>query len=356
MNILNYFKRDPNAPKRPATPASVPPLKKAKITVTDEQPPPPSAKSKFFTLTAEPTESMSVDPDPFQIEETPTDAEEIKPEPLPPQELVTTTTEALAQRRSVLDDDFTQVAKPQKPGGKKPGPLPKDLKDVKPRGKMLKQQKNIKVSTKAEKKDNPGVRGPLTGKTFVVTGVLEGIERDEIQDILKSYGARVTGSVSRRTSFLIYGEKLEDGRRYTEGRKYQKAKELNVKIINQRQLDEILLRLRGGESLDPHADDEALAASFDAARASASAPPSQKAGDSTALTPLPRGQPIISDDGRLWTEKYAPKTLKDVIGNAQAVEKLVNWVKDWEIVVLKGIKKDIRPNSLREVLATARSR
>jgi len=335
--LLNYFKRDPNAP--PKRPAPDPPpglCKQGRKNTQASVFEPPRQKSKFFTHIPE---DVAEDPDVELIEKEETEESDVKKEPLVTQELVCTTSEALAMRRSVLEEDFSQQVSKNKPPPKKNSALPKDLKDIKPRGKQLKQRA---VRSKQDKKEDI-IRGPLTNKTFVITGVLEGIEREEIIDILKSYGGRVTGSVSKRTSFLIYGEKLEDGRRYTEGKKYQKAKELNVKIINQRQLDEILLRLRGGETMDSRADDDALAASFDAARSSALAPPTAVPGDPAIPLPIVRGQPIVSDDGRLWVEKYSPKTLKDVIGNAQAVEKLVNWVKDWEIVVLKGIKKDIRP-------------
>lgn len=334
--LLNYFKRDPNAP--PKRPAPDPPpglFKQGRKTTQASVFEPPKQKSRFFTHIPE---DIAEDPELELVEKEETEENEVKKEPLVTQELVCTTTEALAMRRSVLEEDFSQQVSKNKQPPRKSSALPKDLKDIKPRGKQLKQRA---VRSKQDKKEDI-IRGPLTTKTFVITGVLEGIEREEIIDILKSYGGRVTGSVSKRTSFLIYGEKLEDGRRYTEGKKYQKAKELNVKIINQRQLDEILLRLRGGETMDSRADDDALAASFDAARSSALAPPTVP-GDPAVPLPIVRGQPIVSDDGRLWVEKYSPKTLKDVIGNAQAVEKLVNWVKDWEIVVLKGIKKDIRP-------------
>lgn len=45
----------------------------------------------------------------------------------------------------------------------------------------------------------------LTGKTFVITGVQESLERADIEDLIKRHNGRVTGSVSGKTTFLIVG-------------------------------------------------------------------------------------------------------------------------------------------------------
>ena len=49
---------------------------------------------------------------------------------------------------------------------------------------------------------------------FVITGEFEAITRDRLTDILKENGAKVTGSVSKRTTYLIYGPTLIDGRSF----------------------------------------------------------------------------------------------------------------------------------------------
>ena len=46
----------------------------------------------------------------------------------------------------------------------------------------------------------------LDGLTFVITGVLESMEREQASDLIKKYGGRVTGSVSKKTSYLVIGE------------------------------------------------------------------------------------------------------------------------------------------------------
>lgn len=50
-----------------------------------------------------------------------------------------------------------------------------------------------------------GEENCLEGLTFVITGVLESIERDDAADLIQRYGGKVTGSVSKKTSYLVVG-------------------------------------------------------------------------------------------------------------------------------------------------------
>lgn len=65
----------------------------------------------------------------------------------------------------------------------------------------------------------------FTGKTVVVTGTLKNFSRNEIKEKLDNLGAKVSGSVSKKTDFVIAGEEA--------GSKYTKALELGVKIISE---------------------------------------------------------------------------------------------------------------------------
>ncbi|MBE1587246.1 NAD-dependent DNA ligase LigA [Nonomuraea angiospora] len=69
-------------------------------------------------------------------------------------------------------------------------------------------------------------KGPQTleGLTFVVTGTLEGYTRDSAADAITSRGGKVSGSVSKKTSFLVVGENA--------GSKYDKAVSLGVPILD----------------------------------------------------------------------------------------------------------------------------
>ncbi|MFE6224305.1 MULTISPECIES: NAD-dependent DNA ligase LigA [unclassified Streptomyces] len=66
---------------------------------------------------------------------------------------------------------------------------------------------------------------PLEGLTVVVTGTLEGFTRDGAKESLQSRGAKVTGSVSKKTSFVVVGE--------NPGSKYDKAMQLKVPVLDE---------------------------------------------------------------------------------------------------------------------------
>ena len=72
----------------------------------------------------------------------------------------------------------------------------------------------------------------LNQKTFVVTGTLESFSRDQIKELIENNGGKVSGSVSKKTSYVIIGD--------NPGSKADKAVELGVKIINEKQLMELL--------------------------------------------------------------------------------------------------------------------
>ena len=72
----------------------------------------------------------------------------------------------------------------------------------------------------------------LNQQTFVVTGTLENFSRDEIKELIENNGGKVSGSVSKKTSYVIIGD--------NPGSKADKAAELGIKIINEEQLMELL--------------------------------------------------------------------------------------------------------------------
>jgi DNA ligase (NAD+) len=77
------------------------------------------------------------------------------------------------------------------------------------------------------------VEGPLTGQTYVITGTLEALTRDEAAAALEAKGAKVINSVSGKTTGLIVGE--EPG-----NPKLTKAKKLEVPLLDEQALNELL--------------------------------------------------------------------------------------------------------------------
>src|SRR4051794_15020363 len=74
--------------------------------------------------------------------------------------------------------------------------------------------------------------GPLAGKTLVVTGTLGKYTREEIEALIAQYGGRAGSSISKKTDYLIAGEKA--------GSKLEKATTLGVPIISEAEFDQLI--------------------------------------------------------------------------------------------------------------------
>ena len=75
-------------------------------------------------------------------------------------------------------------------------------------------------------------KGLLTGFTFVITGTLPTLSRDEAKDLIESHGGKVSSSVSAKTSYLLTGENA--------GSKLTDATKLNVRIISEEDIKNML--------------------------------------------------------------------------------------------------------------------
>ena len=78
----------------------------------------------------------------------------------------------------------------------------------------------------------PAALLPLAGKTFVLTGTLPTLSRDEAKEMLEAAGAKVSGSVSKKTHYVVAGEEA--------GSKLDKARELGVPVIDEAQMHALL--------------------------------------------------------------------------------------------------------------------
>jgi DNA ligase (NAD+) len=76
--------------------------------------------------------------------------------------------------------------------------------------------------------------GPLAGKTVVITGTLESMGRKEAQDLVKQLGGHPAGSVSKKTDLVVAGD--------SPGSKLDKAKELGVKVVSEREFLKLIGR------------------------------------------------------------------------------------------------------------------
>jgi DNA ligase (NAD+) len=74
----------------------------------------------------------------------------------------------------------------------------------------------------------------LTGMQFVLTGTLKDFTRTQAKEIISKLGGRVTGSVSKKTDYVVAGE--------DPGSKYQKAQKLGVTIINEEEFKKLIAK------------------------------------------------------------------------------------------------------------------
>jgi DNA ligase (NAD+) len=82
--------------------------------------------------------------------------------------------------------------------------------------KEVKIVENTKIKTESKK---------LIGKTFVLTGTLKTMDRDEAKLKIRELGGEVSSSVSKETDFVVAGESA--------GSKYDKAVELGIKVLSE---------------------------------------------------------------------------------------------------------------------------
>ncbi|XP_021919425.1 replication factor C subunit 1 isoform X2 [Zootermopsis nevadensis] len=176
-----------------------------------------------------------------------------------------------------------------------------------------------------------GKPGCLSGLVFVVSGVLETIDREQVTALVKQCGGRVTSSVSRNTSYLVVGDEPGPA-------KIEKAIKLNTTQLTEDGLFD-LIRTKSGppdssemlrKKLKKHIDKD------DEIKRNEkwSIPSPAESGDSTF------------HQHSLWADKYKPLSTKQIIGqqgDRSNVKKLVSWLQGWHSNH-SGKKKLVRPS------------
>ncbi len=76
---------------------------------------------------------------------------------------------------------------------------------------------------------------PLAGKTFVLTGTLSTMTREDATATLERLGAKVSGSVSKKTSYVVHGEEA--------GSKLDKARTLGIELLDEDAFRALIMKL-----------------------------------------------------------------------------------------------------------------
>lgn len=97
------------------------------------------------------------------------------------------------------------------------------------------------------REENKRSGGPLAGKTFVFTGALIRFGRKEAQELVERHGGRASGSVSKKTDYVVAGNDA--------GSKLDKARELGVAVLSEEEFEQLLNQLEDGDGASGSAGD-----------------------------------------------------------------------------------------------------
>ncbi|CAF3436423.1 unnamed protein product [Rotaria sp. Silwood1] len=247
-------------------------------------------------------------------------------------------------REQTDDEEITSVSKPEQKTSNKTSmkkvvsqtkqttnatPLKKmKTKDIDPMEKK-KRSENYKSFMNRGGPDAPGSKTIPDGEenclknlTFVISGVLESLERDECKSLIEKYGGRVTLTISGKTNYLIVGRDASEG-------KTNKAREIKIKIISE---DDLL------EMIRTHPGDKSTSKKQLPTTSKSSSTTLKRKSSSTVSKPIDEPDSIISSttsvdkSNLLWVDKYKPQTIKNLIGQQgekSCVQKLIVWLRDW---------------------------
>lgn len=101
-----------------------------------------------------------------------------------------------------------------------------------PNRQLIERLKAAGVRMAVEHQERPAAKQPLVGLTFVITGTLPGLSRDQAKELVRAHGGKVTDSVSKNTSYLVAGEAA--------GSKLDKAQQLGIAIIDEERLRQMV--------------------------------------------------------------------------------------------------------------------
>lgn len=172
----------------------------------------------------------------------------------------------------------------------------------------------------------------LLGKSFVFTGLLKTIGRDEAIALVKRYGGKVTGAPSSKTDFVVLGDDAGPS-------KLRKIKEHGIKTIDEQGLFYLIKSLPGEggtgkaaekakqkqEEAEKKVREQAAEMERQEKVRKAEAAKAQEAAVARGAVAAAPAQPLA----QLWTTKYAPTSMNQICGNKANVERIQSWLHNW---------------------------
>ena len=102
----------------------------------------------------------------------------------------------------------------------------RDFADEKRNRKLIARLEKAGVNMTSQAPEPTAEVGPLAGRAFVLTGTLSSMSREEATAALERLGARVTGSVSKKTHAVVFGADA--------GSKLEKAQQLGIETLDEK--------------------------------------------------------------------------------------------------------------------------
>lgn len=177
-----------------------------------------------------------------------------------------------------------------------------------------------------------GADNCLAGLTFVFTGVLSRLGRDQGQELVKQYGGKTTSAPSKKTNYVVIGSDAGP-------KKLETIAKFELKTINEEGLFELIRRLpaNGGDSkaagqFKEKQEKEAKKVQEAAKEMIKQEKKTETSTIGSAGLKTPKrsdGSSSSNVDTRLWTVRYAPTAMGMICGNKGQVEKLQRWLRAW---------------------------
>ncbi|XP_024638026.1 replication factor C subunit 1 isoform X2 [Medicago truncatula] len=178
---------------------------------------------------------------------------------------------------------------------------------------------------KGEKEVPEGAPNCLAGLTFVISGTLDSLEREEAEDLIKRHGGRVTGSVSKKTNYLLCDDDIG-------GRKSEKAKELGTSFLTEDGLFDMIRASKPAKAPKQEECKKSVTKAVPVPSPSKVLPKAETKASLPSYSPSNQAKPkkaATAQSNLMWTEKHRPKNPKDIIGNQSLVAQLRTWLKGW---------------------------
>ncbi|KAI3886012.1 hypothetical protein MKX03_003593 [Papaver bracteatum] len=232
------------------------------------------------------------------------------------------------------EDDDEVGCTPRKPAGRGGGGRSSAASPAGGRGGFMTFSEIRDPPHKGEKEVPEGTPDCLVGKTYVISGTLDSLEREEAEDLIKRHGGQVTGSVSKKTSYLLADEDIG-------GRKSEKAKELGTAFLTEDGLFNPIHKSKPTKSppqdfkntKDKGATSQPKGSPLKVVKGNEvsfslekKTPPK---GLAQGVAPAKWKTQAGGDSSLTWPEKYKPKTPDDILGNQFLVKQLHEWLSHW---------------------------